>query len=91
MFGFLSGIFVFISRIFNSIVAMIKRILPYTMIAAAIYFGFGGVWAPTLFGSTLTITALTAFSDAGLTADAKLAGITGLASALQAVLETASA
>lgn len=53
---FLSGIFDFISQLFNSIMAMIKRILPYIMLAAAIYFGFGGVWAPTIFGSTLTIS-----------------------------------
>lgn len=59
MFVFLSGFSDVISQIFNSIVAMIKRILPYIMIAAAISFGFGGVWAPTLFGSTLTITGAT--------------------------------
>lgn len=57
--SFLSGIFDFISQLFNSIMAMIKKILPYVMIAAAIYFGFGGVWAPTIFGSTLTISGAT--------------------------------
>lgn len=57
--GFLSGIFDFVAQLFNSIIEMIRKILPYVMIAAAIYFGFGGVWAPTIFGSTLTITGAT--------------------------------
>lgn len=54
--GFFNQLFDMIANLFRQIMDIIKQILPYLLIGAAIFFGFGGVWAPMIFGSTLTIS-----------------------------------
>lgn len=53
--GFFDSIFKWISDLFSKLVEFIKKLLPIVMLCVALWFGFGGVWAPTIFGSTLTI------------------------------------
>lgn len=53
--GFLHDIFDFIGNLFNKILETIKRVLPYILLAAAVYWGFGGTaFLSTIFGPTMT-------------------------------------
>lgn len=58
---FISAIFDFIGKIFESILSVIKKLLPYILIAAAAFFTFGGsmvLWGMTLSGGSAAALAL---------------------------------